>query len=122
MFTTADINLSPENILFNTITLGKKCIANTICLIVKQYIYKQRCLKKPVNWQDIKAVIWATENVERYIAIKNNNSIKHQKKWYGNNSITAPVRHAFGMDEIIEEYMMDSNSHNLIFSQFVNSH
>ena len=56
---------------------------NSICLVTLQYIYGSRCLKKIPNFAQLKSLILDEQNVEKYIATKNNNLAKHMKKWQG---------------------------------------
>ena len=72
-------DLSNKNILFNQVS--KLGISNFICLIVKQYIYAQRCKAKQLCTQELKSIIVSTQNYKKYIAIKNGKLLKHNKKW-----------------------------------------
>ena len=58
-----------------------KNVKNLITLITKQYIYAQRCLKRPLNFCELKTKILNQKNVELYIAKKNNQLVKHLAKW-----------------------------------------
>ena len=78
-----DVNLTPKNIIFNTVS--KKPIVRFLCLIVKQYLYRQRCASKPINFTELKAHVRYLENIEKYVAIKNNRLSKHLQKWYPEN-------------------------------------
>ena len=79
---TCEIVLSLENVLFNEIASPPKCIANVICLITKQYMYRQRCLGKLINLNELRGIVYKCENTEKYIAIKSGKINKHNKKWY----------------------------------------
>ena len=70
----------PVAILFNQIVAGNH-VANFLCLIAKQYIYQQRCLKGNISLHALKAVIAKTEDIEKYIALKNGKVLQHEKKW-----------------------------------------
>ena len=69
-----------EAILINRIA-GRSHVANLICLITKQYIYSQKCLKKQLRIEGLRAKISNIQCIERYIAVKNNKVKYHQKKW-----------------------------------------
>ena len=56
-------------------------MANFICLIAKQYIYCQRCVRLDLNVQGLLRKINYIRNIEKYIAIKNNKLHVHQAKW-----------------------------------------
>ena len=75
------IDLNPTKIIFNRLVQPKKHIANFICLLTKQYIYRQKCLKKPLHFQSLKAHLWKIENLEKYISIQRNRLSIHQLKW-----------------------------------------
>ena len=77
-----EIIISPASVLLNTITENTKYrVVNFMCLIVKQYIYSQRCLKSNLNIFGLKRHISKIENLEKYIAIKNQKSCIHSRKW-----------------------------------------
>ena len=56
-------------------------VANLIVLITKQMIYRFRCQKEILRFPVLKAQINNIENIEKYIAMKNNKLYKHEKKW-----------------------------------------
>ena len=56
---------------------------NTLCLITLQYIYASRCLKNIPNFGHLKSKILEIQNIEKYIAIKNDKVKKHESKWKG---------------------------------------
>ena len=56
-------------------------IKNFLCLVTKQYIYQQRCLKKELCFHELRKYILQLRNIEKYYAMKNNNLHKHVKKW-----------------------------------------
>ena len=69
------------NIIFNSI-VQKKCHAiNFICLITKQYIYRQKCQKNMLQPVELIRQIKNLESIEKYIAVKNNRLSTHRKKW-----------------------------------------
>ena len=70
-----------RNILFNEIVQPKRHVANFLCLVTKQYIYAQKCLKLELNFGGLVFRFKQIENVEKYVAIKNEKLSIHQKKW-----------------------------------------
>ena len=70
-----------KKILLNKIVSQTKHVANFICLLTKQYIYKQRCFKQDLSFNHLQSIIGSTRNMEKYIAIKNQKLGIHQKKW-----------------------------------------
>ena len=63
-------NVTMKSIMFNSILDDRSHVANLICLLVKQYIYHQRCLDKPIRFSECKNIIFNTRNTEKYIAVK----------------------------------------------------
>ena len=57
-------------------------IKNFVCLIIKQYIYRQRCMNKNLSINDIKMIVLNLENIEKFNAVKNSKLQKHEQKWY----------------------------------------
>ena len=72
--------LSTKNIIFNKISQKKADVVNLLCLLTKQYIYKQRCLGKKLSWGKLRKLFLHIENVEKYIAISNGRLNYHTKK------------------------------------------
>ena len=76
------INFSVNSVLFNRLVASKpNHVLNFLCLITKQYIYRQRCLRKELNFQELRNIIYQLENLEKYKAVKNNKTFLHVKKW-----------------------------------------
>ena len=75
------LDTSPKAIIINRITEKISHVANFVCLITKQYIYAQRCLRKDLHFSVLKAHLRKIECLEKYIAIKNNKLITHNRKW-----------------------------------------
>ena len=82
-YNVSEICIDTPAILFNKIVnkQGQKHVANFICLVTKQYIYSQKCLMKELSFNELYQKIKHLQNVEKYIAIKNNRHETHQKKW-----------------------------------------
>ena len=76
-----ELELSPVNIISNVITQPKSHVLNFICLVTKQYIYSQRCLKKMPLFNILVNIINRVRNIEKFIAIKNNRQIRYYRKW-----------------------------------------
>ena len=75
------IQFSGINVILNKLISDPNHIVNLICLITKQYIYRQRCLNKKLSCFEVQSIVKKTENIEKYIAIKNNRLGIHNKKW-----------------------------------------
>ena len=69
-------------LFFNRIIENVRHVANFICLITKQYIYSQRCLKQDLVFSVLRNRILKIENIEKFIAVKNGKKNLHDRKWY----------------------------------------
>ena len=86
-FKNCSFDFSIKNVLFSTICSKYLCIINYICIIAKQYIYKQRvCKELPVR-HEFKKLIVQTQSMKKYYAVSNGKIASHNKKWQGNCSI-----------------------------------
>ena len=95
------INFNVENVLWNKIVQPIGNISNLICLIAKQFIYRQRCLKEDLSNEHFKNLLNHIERIEKYYAVKNNRLHVHLKKWHPDK----PNRHELENDENINEYI-----------------
>ena len=76
------LNTSTEARLYNMIVDKRRShIGNLICLLAKQYIYVQRCFRTSLSFSDFCNRLRHIENMEKYIAIKNNKLDVHIIKW-----------------------------------------
>ena len=73
--------LCASSIISNDICQPRNHAGNFICLLTKQFIYSQRCLKKDISFPALKAKIFKIQSVEKYIAAKNQKLDKHYQKW-----------------------------------------
>ena len=77
------IFITPENIIFNYVCQqSQNNICNFLCLVTKQYIYRQRCFNSNLSFNELKRYIYQLKNIEKYIAIKNSKLPVFCKKWY----------------------------------------
>ena len=76
-----NVEISAKTVVLNTIVKPNNHVANFICLLLKQFIYRQRCLGESVYFPVFKTYISRVENIEKYIAAKNGNMLKHERKW-----------------------------------------
>ena len=92
----------PE-IVYPTVVL---CETNTgsvgdfIVLVMKQYIYRKRCLKQPLKNSEFKYEVYRYKAIEKYQAIKTGRYTKFCKKWYEDLSIFASKR----VDNLTKEF------------------
>ena len=69
-------------VIANRLIEGPSNVKNFICLLLKQFVYKQHCLKKEILFSHFKAYVYQIKNMEKYIAIKNNKLKKYCKEWH----------------------------------------
>ena len=91
--------IDATSIIFNRFHQRKTHVANFIWLLVKQFIYRQKCLKKEIDYPIVKAYIGKIENIEKYIAIKNDRFSVHNSKWSNVSNVTLNV------NEIVMEFL-----------------
>ena len=85
-FGTQQLTITPYSIICNKVAQGQGNIINFIVLYVKYFIYTQRCLEQSIDFPIFKAKLGTIENMEKYIAIKNNKLVQHNKKWEQGNT------------------------------------
>ena len=95
------VDINARAIIMNKIHPVAGHVTNFICLIAKQYIYRQRCLGKSIKFVELKALIESIQNVEKYIAIKNDNLSKHNRKW----KIVDSGSHQFDSENFVNQYL-----------------
>ena len=99
-----NFNTSVGDIVFNTIILPKNHIGNFVCLVAKQYIYASRCLGNQLMFPGFKSKIKLLENIEKYIAVKNNRLSTHSKKW-AKITVSDESRNFISVENYVEMYM-----------------
>ena len=82
------VELTPTTIIFNQV-VSERHVVNFICLVTKQFIYRQRCLKQDLHFPILKGYLGQIENIEKYIATKNSNLTKHNRKWCPDGQLDA---------------------------------
>ena len=106
IYDNTPINFREDTVICNKLVINDTGnIKNMICLIVKQYIYRQRCLKKPLSAREVWSVIGTVENMEKYNAVKNNTLHKHLRKWYPSARINDSPQEKGIISEFVEAYI-----------------
>ena len=77
----SDIVSNEIAVMWNKIVPSKFHVANFVCLVTKQYIYRCKCQKKDMSFEEWKQVLRQIESVEKYIAIQSGRYVKHVRKW-----------------------------------------
>ena len=80
-FGIGTISCSPTDIILNSMVPGKGNVINFLCLITKQFIYAQKCLGNKPSFPALEVKIRHIENLEKYIAKKNEKLNTHYRKW-----------------------------------------
>ena len=73
--------LLTKDIMFASYKGENASLINFLFVVCKQYIYRQRCTKRVVKFNELRNIIINIEKVEKYIAIKNARLRKHAIKW-----------------------------------------
>ena len=79
------IYLAEKSIFFNCADSDPKSVVNLLILICKQYIYGCRCTGESLNADHL--II----DIEKYIAIKNENTSKFKDKWVSTSNDTDQI-------------------------------
>ena len=77
--------LTYRAVILNRIAIQDNGIVNFLCLITKQYIYRQRCLAQKVSASELANIIYKQKNIEKYYAVKNATLPKFIKRWERNS-------------------------------------
>ena len=80
-FPNQKFEVNKVNVIFNKLVDNPANIVNFLCLITKQYIYSSKCMKNSLSFSELKMRIGRIENIEKYIATKNETVSKHLSKW-----------------------------------------
>lgn len=75
------LEFSVQNVLFNTVHPSFAHIVNFIVLIVKQFIYRCKCLKTPLSPEQAIGEVDYVFRIEGQIAREKNKWNKHVSKW-----------------------------------------
>lgn len=76
-----EIEINVKNVLFNTLTKKRNHITNFIALIVKQFIYSCRCIKRMPTSNAVFQEIQNIYEIEHSLAKKQNKWNLHVTKW-----------------------------------------
>ena len=76
-----NIDIRWNHVIWCKISDNRFSIMNCIILIVKQLIYRHRCLGLPLTFSNVKNAIYEIKSIEKYIAVKENKTSLHERKW-----------------------------------------
>ena len=74
--------INVETVIFNTVHENPLHLINYIILLVKQYIYVQKCLKKECNYNGLSNYVESARRCEYYNAKQSLKVRTFVKKWY----------------------------------------
>ena len=75
------LDLSPKNILFNQVVPDAKAAKNTLILITKQYIYREKCMNNKIRTLALGNYLQMYQELEGEIAKQKNKQDQHKRKW-----------------------------------------
>ena len=103
-FDSEEIEFGKDAVILDKVVNKTNSVKNMICLMLKYYIYKQRCMLKEPRFEEFKQSVWRHRTIEQYIAVKNSKIHKHIKKWGNKNS---RKQMSYFEDNYLTEYMTD---------------
>ena len=106
-FSEDKIDFSEENVIWNVLVDEPSRIDNFLCLVTKQYIYRQRCLGRELSYQELRRSILNIRDMEKYIATKNKKLDKHYRKWDINYKKTSPSSINDQTNQLIHQYLQN---------------
>ena len=80
-FCNINLDVSAQQIIFNEYKEAFALMVNMIILIAKQYIYAKKCLNQKLCFVKLIENITQMKNLEGFIAKRNKNIEKHERKW-----------------------------------------
>ena len=78
---TNDLSKGEVALLLNQAHSKQQNVVNFIILVAKQYIYSTKCVGGSLSCNSLKFKVNSIKQMEKYIAIKNQNVDKFVKKW-----------------------------------------
>ena len=99
-FSTNEIELSDENIVYNCIHAKPGNIFNFILLVAKQYIYRCHCFKEKPSGISFINQVQVYKNIEKYNAIKFGSLDRYMAKWHNVHMSSASFT-----DDYVNDYI-----------------
>ena len=85
-FKTTNICIGLRDVITGCVTESSNSAIDFLCLVTKQFLYRQRCLKcDNPRFVDLKMEFLTLKNIEKYIAVKHNHIAKYNRKWLVNS-------------------------------------
>ena len=76
-------NPTYKNVILNSVHENPKHVVNCVCVILKQYVYRTRCLGEQLSRKGLDVVVSECKNFEKYYAVKDQRLYQYNKKWCG---------------------------------------
>ena len=76
-----NVSFNASMIIYNNYKGECKDTINCFILIAKQYVYRVKCYRQPINFAHMLTNVYQIENVEQWVAKANNTFVKHLIKW-----------------------------------------
>ena len=97
-----DLEVCDRSIIFNNVVQKGDSVVNLIVLLAKHYIYRQKWQKGNLNIKAFQRVVQQVENMEKYIAVKNERVNYHERKWRQIN-----VDKGNNLEQYVQNYLTD---------------
>ena len=81
-FSNDTIHFAVDTVIANKLVDDPTHLFNFLCLLMKQYIYRKRCMSQALSFKEYVNHVNTISNVKKFIATKNNHLSKHNKKWF----------------------------------------
>ena len=105
LFNSDEMDISTTNILWSCLVHKKGHVINFMSLVLKQYIYRQRCMKSPLNFCEFKQLLYKIRNVEKYEAMKENTLKAFESKWNKTEASRIENTQGFNAHTYIQTYL-----------------
>ena len=95
-----DLNIVPPVLSYASVisNISGHSATDTVIAIVKQFIYRQKCLQKDLCHRQLKSLILEHRNIEKYYAVKDQKLIGFLRKWQ-------PGSRELNNSEFVEQYV-----------------
>ena len=80
------VHLNVENVMFSNVESQRDSVINFLITVAKQYIYRQRCVKRTLKTTEISSIFNQCRNIEKYYYTKENLVRKFYQRWKISNN------------------------------------
>ena len=100
------VMIDSKSIITGQLVEQKTHVINLIGLLLKFFVYRQRCLKGSIHYTVFKQFVRKVEGIEKYISVKNGKEIIHRKKW-DRMYVGENVQNNQTLNEYVNEYVQN---------------